>query len=169
MLPANWKGLASVVLLASLAANVFFISAAAGLWMQEEREDWRNRPRGPAAWFERQLGEDAPPELIQAAREVFTRRQQELQSAREQVWSSREEVAMVIGAEPFDLTAFQAAVAESAEARAERSRIFNDIVQELVTSLDENGRRAMAEALKVRIAERRKRRERRQREQEQAQ
>ncbi|MBX2855368.1 MAG: periplasmic heavy metal sensor, partial [Rhodobacteraceae bacterium] len=152
----------------SLAANIFFVSAAAGLWMQDDGDEWKNRPRGPAGWFERRLGKDAPDELIQAARAAFTRRQEEMQGARETVRSSREYVAMTIGEQPFDLEKFRAAVAESDRLRLERSRIFNDIVQELVESLDDDGRAAMSKALRMRIEERRKRREEREKKRESA-
>ena len=169
MLPAMWKGMAPVVLVASLAANIFFIFAAAGMWMQDEGDDRKKRPRSPSGWFERQLGDQPPEMVVETARSVFSRRAEELQGARENVWSSREEIADAIAVRPFSLEAYREAVTRSETLRLERRRAFNSIVEEVVSSLDDDGRAAMAAALKRRIAERRERRERRRQEQESTQ
>ncbi|NQW10779.1 MAG: periplasmic heavy metal sensor [Alphaproteobacteria bacterium] len=149
-----------LALFASLTINLFFGGLTIGHWIERGGPrlgwSWAEAPDGPGPrWLRRTLGEDGMPAL----RAAWERHGQEADALRDRVHQTRLQVIEALAAEPFDATAYAAALANMRDTRALEHVGMHAVMVDLTQNLTPEQRARLVERSRA-WAERRGRRHR---------
>lgn len=153
-----------LVLLVSLAANVFVGGLAIGRWADhgwqggQHMRSWHaDVPDGPGPrWLRRMVGEEGLPVLG----EVWQRHEAAIDPLREQSRAARNAVTEALGAEPFDREAYAAALDAMRHSMEAMHEATHTAMIDLVDSMTAEQRAAFAERARAWSERRRERQSR---------
>jgi len=131
------------VLLASLALNLFLVGAWAALAWRHYSWD-RHRPWNPATRIER-LAAALPPGDADKLRGQFRARQGNIEAAITSYRQAQRATHEALRAEPFNLDALRAAMAEARSARGKLDEALQDVIATAGAAMTPEGRRSLAD------------------------
>jgi uncharacterized membrane protein len=136
------------LLLASLALNLFFIGIGGAMLLQSYAFDAPAPPSGSersvAGRIER-IAATLPREDAERLRAAYQARRDELDGARGAYRDRQDAMRAVLRAEPFDLEALRAAMAEMRAARQNFDRRIHDFFAQQAAQMSPAGRQKLAE------------------------
>jgi uncharacterized membrane protein len=131
------------ILFISLALNLFFIGAwAAFAWRHYAWE--RHRPWTPATRIER-LAAALPTGDANKLRSEFSARQGSIDAAITTYRQAQHRMREALRAEPFNIDALRAAMAESRTARGKLDEALQDVIASAGAAMTPEGRRSLAD------------------------
>jgi uncharacterized membrane protein len=137
------------LMLASLALNLFFIGVVGALLLQAYGFD---APATPAAGSDRsvagrieRIAATLPREDAEKLRAGYRARREEIDGARAAYRDRQDAMRAVLRAEPFDLEALKAAMAEMRAARQNFDRRIHDFFAQQASQMSPAGRQKLAD------------------------
>lgn len=141
----RWRP-STIILIVSLTLNVFFAAAAIGWAVGGPHRGHGGGPGGPLRAYLR----DAPEEIRERAREIWTAARPEIRALRQATRDARAARRQAIAAEPFDPAAVAEANTRVRDARRALAERVDADVMTLLEIMPPAERRRLAEALERR-------------------